>query len=196
MDIKPEANAEVKDAKAPVDEVEAKTSSSTEARLLEESKRYKSRLQETKKELEELRSKLEASKQSELAEQGKYKDLWQKESESKKQWVEKYVQKTIKTAVVEAATKAGCIDPEAVYMMGNLDLVEFDTENHTVDGVEVLIEEYRKQKPQMFGSQKKTVIHTTIPQTVEEKPRTVKDMSLTDKLEAFKKIRASELHRR
>ncbi len=185
-----EANATTAEPVKPETTTEANASSpDVNARLLEESKKHKARYQETKKQLEELQAKLDAQKQNELAEQGKYKDLWQKEREQNETFRKRYVEEKIRSAVETAALRAGIVDPTDAFLLGNMDLIQFDPESHSIDGADTLVEDLKKRKAHLFKGKTQMIVNSSVPATHQEKPKGLMEMTLTEQLEVFKKQR-------
>lgn len=112
------------------------------------------KLVEEKKKREELEKKV-------LAESGQYKELaevWQRKAEQAEQTSlrlkEAFAIKSISDSVSIEAQKLGCVDPEALINLINLnDLPLDDSFNVDKSHVKVVLEDMRKQKPYFFKAQ-------------------------------------------
>lgn len=151
-DLKPNANAEG----APPSNDALSDLKSTNERLLAESKKYKSEYQKLKVEREELEAK-------KLEEQGK-------EAERAKHWESKYkelnervLKKSVDDAIMSYAKEKGCIDPKAVVRLGNMSQVVYDEETGEVSGVDIMLEDLKKNSPYLFAAPKSPVINSTTP---------------------------------
>lgn len=146
----------------------------TNERLLEESKGYKSKYQETRKTLEEI-------EKAKLEEQGKYKEMYSKTQEKYDSLLSNLVQERVKSAVSSVASKDGCIDVEALLKLGNTDLLEYDQESNTVHGADLFVEEAKKARPFLFNQKTNPVINAGSPSGSVQKSMTAKDAAKLSK---------------
>ncbi len=117
----------------------------------QEARDNRKRLQEEKRKREEL------EKQS-LAEKGQYKelaDVWQRKAKEAEDLASKlkeaFAVKSVSDSVISEARSLGCVDPEALINLVNLNELPLD-ENFNVDRshVKVVLEDMKKQKPYFF----------------------------------------------
>ena len=117
----------------------------------QEARDSRKRLQEEKRRREEL------EKQS-LAEKGQYKelaDVWQRKYEDSEKITvklkEAFAMKSVSDSVISEAKSLGCVDPEALINLVNLNELPLD-ENFNVDRshVKAILEDMKKQKPYFF----------------------------------------------
>jgi hypothetical protein len=166
-ETEPTANA----AEAEKAATEGQPGSEMNERLLAESKKYKKQYQETKSKLEEL-------EKSKLKEQAQYKELYEKAEDKYQTLYKALVKEKVKTAVTDRASKAGCVDVEALLKLGNTQLLQIDEETLEVQGTDVFVEDAKKLKPYLFGSPKAPTINSATPGGVAKgSQKTIKEMS-------------------
>lgn len=156
--------------------------SEVNARLLAESKKYKSAYQEAKQKLEEV-------EKSKLQEQSKYKELYEQTEEKYKTLYKSLVKEKVRTSVADVAAKAGCHDVEALLKLGNSELLQVDDESLKVDGVEAFVEDARKNKPYLFQSVKQASINSVTPGGGVTKTKSLKDMSSTELMAQLRSLK-------
>jgi len=144
------ANAEVK---APETTTEQDSPSE---RLLRESKAFKSRALAAERELETI-------KKASLQEQGKYKEMYEATQGKYDSLLKNLVKEKIRSSVGECATKAGCVNVDALLKLGNAGLLEYDEENGLVNGSDLFVEDARKQHPYLFNASKTAAINPATP---------------------------------
>lgn len=142
-DVNTDANAEVTQDNQVVNEPAANAAVDVNKRLLEESKHWKSKAQEYKKQIED------AQKQK-AAEQGEFKELYEKTKAQHDDLYKKFVGEKVKMSVSQVASKHGCVDVEALMRLGNVDLLRFDPETAEVHGADIFVEEAKKNKSYLF----------------------------------------------
>ena len=137
---------------------EAKTETAAEvnARLLRESKENKAKYQAAQKELDAL-------KKAEAEKQGEYKKLFETTESKYKELQKKVMRQTIKAKVAEAAGKSGCVNAEALLKLGDPSLLQYDEENADVMGVDIFVEEAKKNHPYLFKAAQTTNVNGTTP---------------------------------
>jgi hypothetical protein len=107
---------------------------STNSRLLEESKKYKTQKRETDLKLLEAEGKKDEIIQT-LQRELEEKQEYLREAEERK------VQEKITTEVAKRATKYGCDDWDHLLMLGNTDLIDYDEESGEVKGIDLFFED-------------------------------------------------------
>lgn len=130
---------------------------------------YARRLKETsaearewRKKNSELKLKLEEFEKSRLESEGKKDELIQRlksevsqSQEKLKKASEQFAYQVIASKVVEAATKAGCQDTDALLKLADVNTLEVD-DNLNVDheSVKMMISDVQKQRPYLFKQEK------------------------------------------
>lgn len=141
-----------------------------------EAKEYRKKLQEQKRLNEETQRRA-------LEEQGQYKELmevYKRDAEESKSYAGKlkdaFAMKIINDSVAMEAQKLGCVDPEALSSLVNLQELPID-ENFNVDRnhVRTLLEDMKKQKPYFFK-----VSTPKIPDAIPAKPEAPKVKSINE----------------
>ena len=141
------------------------------ARLLDESKKYKKAYQDT-------RSKLEELEKSKLQEQQKYKELYEQTEQKYQGLYKSLVKEKIRSSVADKASKAGCLDVDALLKLGNAELLQLDEDTLDVHGADTFVEEAKKAKPYLFQAAKASNINATTPGgVVRTGTKTLKDLS-------------------
>ena len=162
----PEAKAEAKE-QVQVQPANAESSGQTQepsvadvmasnARLLEESRKYKERAQKAEKAIEERERKT-------AEEQGRYKELFEKAEAKLQNYQKLSLQEKIKNAVGAAGQKHGCVDSEALIKLGNHGLIQYDEETLEIHGAEIFVEEAKKAYPYLFKQSSQSVINPVAP---------------------------------
>lgn len=160
------------------------TASEVNARLLAESK-------QNKKKAQELQARLDEVEKTKLKEQSEYKKLWETSEEKYKNLYKSLVTEKVRTAVAKEASKAGAHDVEALLMLGNKDLLVVDEESLSVDGAAEYVEDLRKSKPFLFGSQKSANINGATPggAVKVQGQKTLKDMNSSEILAQLRSLK-------
>lgn len=162
------ANAEAVNT---AEQTETTASPELNERLLAESKQYKKKFQEAKAKLEEL-------EKSKLQEQSKFKELYEKTEEKYQSLYKSLIKEKVKTAVVDKASKAGCVSVEDLLKLGNTSLLQIDEETLEVQGADVFVEEAKKEKPYLFAMAKTSTINSATPGgVVKGSQKSYKEMS-------------------
>ena len=170
--VSPEANA----TEGKVIDTPVKTESVNE-RLLRESKEYKQKYQE-------LKSKLDEEAKNKLVAEGNLKEALEMERKEKEDLKRQFVKTKLEMIVSTAAAKAGCVKPEVALKLGNVALLDLDESNWSVSGVELFIEDLKKENPYLFQIAKPPVVNAATPGGVATKTLTASDIA---KLPADKK---------
>lgn len=125
-------------------------------RLLSESKKFKQRAMAAERELKKLQEQA-------LEEEGKA-------VERAKYWEEKYktlnqqtMAQKIQSAIEAKARALGAPNPEAVVKLGNYDIIDYDPDSASVDGVEQFVDDVKKKYPVLFGQVKTPTINPSVP---------------------------------
>ncbi len=123
-------------------------------------------------EADTLRKRLDEYESSKLEEQGKFKESYEKAAKRSKELEDKlklteakYGFKTVKSQVVAEASKAGCVDPEALVNLYQSDLSGLDIDadfNVNAESVKTLVERAQKEKAYLFSKQAPKV-HSGLP---------------------------------
>jgi len=113
-------------------------------RILSESKNYKKRAQAAERRLKEF-------EESQLKENEKWKEAYEKKANEYESLEKRIVQNAVQSEVRQAAIKAGCIDPDAVVRLGDLSSLEYDPETNSVVGVDDLIQSLQAGKSYLFA---------------------------------------------
>lgn len=150
------ANAEVQQA---VDATATEPASEVNARLLSESKKNKALAQELKSKL----AKYEVQEKSQLEEQARFKELYEKEKGQRELLLKTVIKEKIKSSVADKALKAGCVSVDDLIKLGNSELLQYDEETLDVHGVDTFVEEAMKSKPYLFKSTKTPTINAATP---------------------------------
>lgn len=129
---------------------------STNERLLDESKRYKSQSREFKE-------KLDSQQKQTLEEQGKYKELYEGMQQKYQEQEDRRMKLAVKSAVKEHAVKAGCVDPEALLKLSDVSMLQYDPETDTVSGMDLLVDRGKKDFSYLFKSQINPSINPAAP---------------------------------
>lgn len=163
------ANAEAVEEK-PAETVDLVQLKATNERLLAESKKNRENFLKAKQELDRVT-------QTQLQEQGKYKELYEKTSGDLKALKQAQMRKDIEYAVKLHAEKAGMVKPDIALKLGNAELLAYDEANGTVSGVDAFVESIKADMPQLFTTQKTPVINPTTPNgAVRTGTKNLKDM--------------------
>lgn len=105
------------------------------------------------KSAEEKLKKLEAERESQqakaLEEQGKYKELYEKEKTEREAQTKSHNDFLVETEMRRVATQLGMIDQDLIKLIGREGIT---IENGQVQGVEDVIKEFQKNKPALFKS--------------------------------------------
>jgi hypothetical protein len=134
-------------------------------RLLRESKEYKQRAQALAKELETIKA-------AKAVESGDYKKLFE-QAQAKLEAQNKTVMKNaIMTKLTQVGTKRGCVDADALFKLGNKELLQYDEESGEVIGAELFVEDAAQRMSYLFSSQKPAAINGVNPSGV-IKPKTI-----------------------
>ena len=155
-------------------------------RILKESKKYKERLSAERARTAELQSQLEDIKRAELEKQGKEKeraDYYKDQYDTLRQQL---VKKNVDDAVTALASKMGCSKPKAVLQLGNKTLLQYDDSTNEVLGVESFVEDVKREYPEFFSKEKRSVVNSSLPSTK------VEDHSQKDKDRVAKAIKGSQ----
>ena len=150
------ANAE---AQQVVDTTANEPASEVNARLLAESKKNKATAQELKQKL----AKYEAAENAAMAEQQRFKELYEKAEAARQTLFKTVIKEKIKSSVADKALKAGCVDVDGLIKLGNSELLQYDEDSLEVHGVDTFVEEAMKSKPYLFQSAKTPSINPTTP---------------------------------
>lgn len=144
------------------DDVETST---VNERILKESKKYKERLASERARAAELQAQLDAVKQAELEKQGKEKeraDYYQGKYDSLNKQIMK---RNVEDKVAAIAQQMGCEKPKAVLSLGNSSLLSYDESTGEVIGAESLVDEVKREYPELFSKAKRHVVNSSIPTT-------------------------------
>lgn len=163
-DLADTANAEGQAQKAD-GAPEASDPAKTAERLLEESKKFKARAQAAETELEKLRKQ-------KLQDEKKYEELWKAEAAKVQTLTRNNMKRTIETQVSGVASKAGCVNVEALMKLGNGDLLTYDESTDSCEGVEAFVEDAKRTHPYLFQAQRTAVINPATPGGGPAKPKT------------------------
>jgi len=125
-------------------------------RLLQESKKYKSRAREAEKRLKEIET-------AKLQEQGQYKEMYEDVNNRYTELKNNLVHERKNNAVSSMASKYGCVDHSALLKLGNQDLLVYDDDNNNVDGVEAFVEDARRKYPYLFQNKVKPNLNQNVP---------------------------------
>lgn len=141
------------------------------ARLLEESKKNKKLAQEYKAQKEEL-------EKASLTEKAEFKKLYESEKKEKDELLSAYQKSSTRSAVLEKATKMGCLDIDALLMLGNKELLTYDKATNIVDGVDEFLQDAQKQRSYLFAAGKVPNINGSVPgANVVQKGKGLNDLS-------------------
>jgi hypothetical protein len=148
------------------DQTDQEHAPAANARLLRESREWKSKYQTLKHEQSEAEKKR-------LESQQEWKALAEKLTEEKRKLEDSYRREKIRSAVHDKALRAGCVNVEDLLKVGNSELLQLDDETQTVQGADLFVEEARRLKPYLFQSSKNTgkssTINSVTPGSVPEK---------------------------
>lgn len=145
-----------KDASIDVLRAELEQALSTKKRILNESKSYKSKYQELRKEVETKTNK-------ELEEQQKYKELYEKASQRSADLEKKFLRQQLNMSLQTQASKAGWTrDIDVLMKLGKSDLLQID-EDGVVHGADIFVDEVKKEYPMLFANGKQSVINPIVP---------------------------------
>lgn len=125
-------------------------------RLLKESKKNKDLRLKAERELADIKKKA-------LEEQGNYKAMYESLEQKHKGLIQKSIKTKIDSAVRMQAEKLGCLKPEAVLKLGDLDLLQYDEEADEVSGADHFVESVKKQIPELFKSAQTPTINPKTP---------------------------------
>jgi len=137
---------------------------STHERVLNESKKFKDRAVRAEQELE-------TRKQKELEDQGKWKEVAEKQKERADNYHTQMIRDKVSTAIQTAAAKAGCIDPTALTKLGDGGLMQFDEDTQTVHGTELFIEDAKQKFGYLFHKPGTPTINPSAPAGVPLTPQ-------------------------
>lgn len=139
-------------------------------RLLEESKANKLRFQKAEAALAERQKQLEETKVQEDLKKGKFKELYEQERKSKADLelelqtkVKALENQILQSKFSESAAKAGCIDSEVALVVGNTELLQFDPEDYSLHGVDLYLEDLKKNKPHLFKQNTTPTVNPSVP---------------------------------
>lgn len=155
-------------------------------RILKESKKYKSRWQEERARAQEYESKLKEIEQKKMEEQGKYRELADKYKAELETMRNNIVKDRVSNAIASACRDAGCEKPEAMMKLGNKSLLQYDDESGEVHGVDVFVEEMKREYPMLFTAGKSAVINPGAPQ--KQKPKETDLRKLVKNADSFKEL--------
>lgn len=147
-----------------------------------------------RQEKNELKSRLEALENERLHEQGKFKEIAEKEKaradKAEKEARErhaKFALRTVESQVKAEAARLGCVDTDALVKL--MDLTELEpNEDYDVDKSKLSEVMGRMQKEKGYLFQKAAPTHRDMPPGSGRdgfKPKDVKEMSLSEKLAAL-----------
>jgi len=135
------------------------------ADLSAENKKYRQTYGQYKKELEEANAQLKAVQESTLAEQGKFKDLYEKsakdltlERESRQKDRAQWTGTVVASRFASEAVKAGCQDPMALIKIAKTDglletpdLISDDTFEVNQEALTSIVQKVKKDYQILFG---------------------------------------------
>lgn len=128
----------------------------THYRVLQESKKNKERAQLAEKELERL-------ERQRLEEEGKIKELWERDRGELEKLRSEVKLKEIRAQVTSVAMKEGCVDVDALLAVGNKQYLEWDDDDFTLKGVEDFVAAAKRDKAYLFRSNKQSLVNPAIP---------------------------------
>ena len=155
----------------------------TNTRLLEESRRNKLRYQEAQK-------KLEALENAKMAEQGKYRELFEAEKSKNEKLLQGLIKERVRSAVQKKAEQAGCLNVDALLKLGNTELLQYDDESMQVVGEEHFVERAQQDHPYLFQPKTQSVVNTTSPGAAKSLGEGQKDLSGLSQDEIMARLRA------
>jgi flagellar biosynthesis GTPase FlhF len=138
----------------------------THERVLREAKETKAKYQALKRQQEE-------QDKARLQQNSEYEKLYVAEKEAREKMQKSLLKERIKASVSEAASKAGCIDVEALMKLGNPELLMFDEENLSVSGSQEFVEQARKQYGYLFNSATKAAVNGATPGGGVQQPKKI-----------------------
>lgn len=175
------ANAGSENTNTTDDNSNLTTPEGSAARILEESKRWKSRASAAEKELSELKKKDAES-------QGQFKQLYEAEKKKNEDISKTLVRNQVRMSVDDLAKKAGCVNLETLMQIGNKQLLEFNEENGKVYGADLFIEDAKKNHPYLFtaGAKPPTINPATPGGVVTQKKLTAQEIAKLPPIEQQK----------
>jgi hypothetical protein len=150
------------------------------ARLLRESKEWKSKYLAAKQESQSQKHVLEEAEKKKMESQQQYKTLAEKYESENKALKDRIRNEKIRNAVNDKALRAGCVNVEDLLTVGDKSLIEYDEESNQVSGAEVFIEETRRLKPYLFQSKangRTSTINSVTPGSVPDKKISAVDVA-------------------
>ena len=135
------------------DEVVAKA---THQRVLGESRKYKERMVHAEAKIKEI-------EESSLSEQKKYKELYERAKGDLKVVNESHTKLQLKTQLIPALTKAGCIEVNDAMKLGNTDLLLQDPDDNSLQGVAEYVKDLQQTKPFLFTAGKPSSVNQSLP---------------------------------
>ncbi len=167
------------------------------ARLLKESKKHREKYLAAQSELdnlkkEKLESQGEYKKMAELALQ-KYQDAEARYNTLK----QSLYHQNVRAALAEVAAKAGAILPaEDLLRIGKSDVIVFDEDTQVVHGVELFLDDLKKNKPGLFSQVKPPVVNPAQPGgVITQKKLTAMDIAKlphAERMQVLLKMRQSQ----
>lgn len=154
----------------------------TNARLLEESKNWKTKYQDVKGKFTQVEQDKSEQQRKDAEENGRYKLLWEDESKRRKTLEENQKRVGIKSAVNNVAAKMGCTSIDDLLKLGNMDALMYDETSGEVHGVESFIEEQKAKRPWLFQATGKPVINASLPSSVQ--PKATAEKPLAERISA------------
>jgi len=128
-------------------------------RLLDESKEWKRKALENKRELDLIkRSKMEA--------EGKVKELWEQDKSKIQNLEKKLLRKSVEDTIKGAAQKAGCTNVQMLMRLAKMEMLtinQTDDFEFEVSGADSLVEEVKKELPDLFRSAKPVSVNPAVP---------------------------------
>lgn len=146
---------------------------------------------EWRKKFSELKTAKDEAEKAALAEQGKFKELYEKAQAESKEKEELLIKKEAallynqtRSQVVQAALKEGCVDAEALIALSDLKQLSVNKETYEVssDSIQALLENMKKSKSYLFQKAAPQVEHgktSTVPVTGDgTKKKSIEEMAL------------------
>lgn len=128
----------------------------THNRVLGESRKYKQRMINAE-------AKVKEAEDTRLTDQQKYKEAYERtkvELESEKK-SKAHLQ--LKTQLIPALSKAGCIEITDAMKLGNNDFLIQDPDSDSLDGVDAYVKDLKQNKPYLFVSGKSSSVNESLP---------------------------------
>lgn len=126
----------------------------THQRVLKESQKYKQRAMEAE-------AKASALEEAKMSEQQQYKELADRYKSELDKVKQAQVELQLKTQLVPALSKAGCVDPSDAMQLGNQELL-FGAEG-SLEGVEDYVNDLKQRKPYLFDAGKPSSVNPSLP---------------------------------